>query len=202
MQWPQEELGAFKMLYGNPNVEKAVILARELHKNQLRKSTKIPYFEHLAAVACLIKLGGGSDEQVIAGLLHDAIEDQGDKITIEEIKDQFGDLVATMVMDATHMDTDEPYRVHKQIPMDKIAAGNIHPSSQLVITCDKLHNAESIIKDYIVVGDQLWDRFNGDKSDIVWYYTGMYKALRQCSVRHNNPMLDQLERAVQVLNSF
>lgn len=202
MQWPQEEIGVYIMLTEHDKINKAVKLAQELHKNQYRKATKIPYFEHLASVACLIKLSGGSTDQIIGGLLHDAIEDQGDKITLEEIEKQFGSGVATIVKDCTHEKTDEPYRVHKGRPIEKIAKGNIHPSSHLVINCDKLHNAESIIKDYIVVGEKLWDRFSSDKNDIVWYYTEMYKALRESSVRINNPMLDTLERAVRVINSF
>ena len=184
------------------DIEKANTLAQELHKKQFRKHTKIPYYEHLAGVAGLIKLGGGNDTQIIAGLLHDSIEDQGDKITIEEIKNLFGSEVATLVMDCTHEDTDEGYRVHKQRPMDKIASGNISLYSNLVITCDKLYNAESIVRDYVLIGDKLWDRFNGDKSDVVWYYTGMYKALRSVAPSGSNPMLDRLERAVRVLNSF
>jgi (p)ppGpp synthase/HD superfamily hydrolase len=202
MQWPQEEIGVFKMLQRQPEIEKAIALARDLHKNQFRKSTKIPYFEHLASVACKVRLAGGSTDQVIGAFLHDAIEDQGDKITLEEIRHEFGLTVSQIVKDCTHEKTDEPYRVHKQRPIDMISEGGIIPQSHLVITCDKLHNAESIIKDYILIGDKLWDRFNGDKSDIVWYYTEMYKALRNSSLQFNNPILGELERAVRVINSF
>lgn len=190
------------MLQRQPEIEKAIVLARDLHKAQFRKSTKIPYFEHLASVACKVRLASGNTDQVIAAFLHDAIEDQGDKITLENIQEMFGKTVYQIVKDCTHEKTDEPYRVHKQRPIDMISEGNIHTSSHLVITCDKLHNAESIIKDYIVVGEKLWDRFNGDKSDIVWYYTEMYKALRNSSPQNNNPTLDEFERAVRVINSF
>lgn len=202
MQWPQEELGVYKMITEHDKIDKAVRLVRELHKSQFRKSTKIPYFEHLSGVACLIKLSGGNTNQIIAGLLHDSVEDQGDKINFEDIEKQFGEEVAMIVKDCTFEETDEPYRVHKARGIQRVADGNIAPQSHLVINCDKLHNAESIVKDFVLVGDTLWDRFNGDKSDIVWYYTEMYKALRKSSPRLNNPMLDRLERAIRVINSF
>ena len=202
MIWPQEELGVYKMLEHNPLVRQAININRELFKDQYRKGTKIPYFEHLIAVACLVKLHGGTENQIIAGLFHDTIEDQGDKMTIDEIRKQFGDEVADIVMECTQIKSKLPYREHKGKFIDKLNAGLVAPNAHLVITCDKLHNAQSIVKDYILIGEKLWDRFRGDKEDIVWYYTELYKGLRKCSVRYNNPLLDELERAVRVINSL
>jgi len=77
----------------------------ELHHDQCRKGTTIPYITHLWSVAAIVGEHGGTEEQVIAALLHDAIEDQGDKITVENIRERFGQRVAEIVKDCSDADT-------------------------------------------------------------------------------------------------
>src|ERR1700722_14675423 len=83
----------------------AFLLASELHRSQMRKSSKIPYISHLMAVSGLVLEPGGTEDEAIAGLLHDAVEDQGGPATLTRIRQQFGDVVAQLVMALS--DTDE-----------------------------------------------------------------------------------------------
>ena len=144
----------------------AQTLALELHRDQLRKQTQIPYHSHLMAVAALILEHGGTEDQAIAGLLHDVIEDQGDKITYVELETRFGASVTAMVRECTDTEvTPKPpfierkraYHAHLQ-----------HASSDalLVSAADKLHNLQAVTRDYRVHGSKLWDRFVKDADSL------------------------------------
>jgi (p)ppGpp synthase/HD superfamily hydrolase len=85
----------------------ALELAMNLHRDQKRKGTDIPYITHLWAVASIVGENGGTEDQVIAALLHDAIEDQGDKISQEQIEEQFGTRVAEIVKACTDADSQQ-----------------------------------------------------------------------------------------------
>src|SRR5262249_27252192 len=120
--------------------------ALALHRNQARKDTPIPYLSHLMSVSGLALELGASEDEAIAALLHDAVEDQG--VTVEEISQRFGKTVAMIVEGCT--DTDKvpkpPWRARKE---SYIAHVRSAPASvRLVSSCDKLHNARSIVADY------------------------------------------------------
>lgn len=99
----------------DPRFDRALALARELHRDQLRKGTTIPYLAHLMGVASLVIEDGGDEDQAIAALLHDAVEDQGGGPTLGRIRQQFGERVAAIVKACS--DTDEqpkpPWRARK-----------------------------------------------------------------------------------------
>ena len=78
--------------------EAALVYASQLHNEHFRKATEIPYVTHLLGVASLVGEAGGSEDEVIAALLHDAVEDQGGQPTLERIRDLFGDEVAEIVL--------------------------------------------------------------------------------------------------------
>jgi (p)ppGpp synthase/HD superfamily hydrolase len=147
--------------------------AHNLHRTQMRKGTSIPYISHLMAVSSLVIEHGGSEEQAIGGLLHDAAEDQGGAETLEDIRRQFGDAVAGIVSDCTDAWTEPKpeWRTRKEAYLAKLPAKPIQ--SLLVSLADKTHNAEAILFDHRALGDALWDRFNGGKDGTRWYYKAL-----------------------------
>jgi (p)ppGpp synthase/HD superfamily hydrolase len=173
--------------------DEAFRYAHGLHQNQLRKGTVIPYISHLMAVSALVVEYGGGEDQAIAGLLHDAAEDQGGAKTLAEIRALFGDAVANIVADCTDAWTEPkpPWRARKEAYLE--ALPNKPQASLLVSLADKTHNAEAILFDYRVLGATLWDRFNGGSDGTRWYY----RALANCFTKAMPGRLsDRLSRAV------
>jgi (p)ppGpp synthase/HD superfamily hydrolase len=156
----------------------ALVLAHQLHADQTRKGTTIPYIGHLLAVASIVIEHDGSEDEVIAALLHDAVEDQGGATIREEIRQRFGENVATIVDGLS--DTDQvpkpPWRKRKE---DYIAhLKDASPSVLLVSLADKIHNADSILRDLRNEGDSVWSRFTGGKDGSLWYYRSLVEAFR------------------------
>ena len=144
--------------------------AHRLHRAQMRKGTPIPYISHLMTVAALVIEHGGNEDQAIGALLHDAAEDQGGAETLEEIRGRFGDAVAEIVSDCTDAWTEPKpdWRPRKEAYLAKLPS--TPQQSLLVSLADKTHNAEAILFDYRVLGDPLWQRFNGGAKGTRWYY--------------------------------
>src|SRR5688572_21703039 len=115
-----------------PRFEEALIYAHSLHARQVRKGTTIPYIAHLLSVSALVLEHGGSEDQAIAGLLHDGPEDQGGATTLEEITDKFGEGVATIVADCTDAwsEPKPPWRQRKEEYVASLS--NKAPASLLV----------------------------------------------------------------------
>jgi (p)ppGpp synthase/HD superfamily hydrolase len=154
----------------------AVQYAAEVHKTQKRKGTDIPYIAHLLAVASIALEYGANENEAIAALLHDAPEDAGGQDRLEEIRQQFGDIVADIVQDCS--DTFDipkpPWKKRKKDYIESIARKS--SSSRFVSAADKLHNSRSILFDYRTIGDALWPRFATGKVDVLWYYRSLVKA--------------------------
>lgn len=179
-------------------IQKACELAQELHKDQLRKGTKTPYFEHLSGVALLVKTAGGTNNQVAAAFLHDCLEDQRDKISPYTLEKKFGATVANIVLDCTEDKSIEEWKARKLVKLQKFRSPDLNPLSNLVALCDKLHNAESIIQDFLLCGDKVWDRFKVGAVGTVWWYTENLKIFKK-HFGHNFPMVDRYENAVYLL---
>lgn len=192
----------------------AVTYATRLHEDQLRKGTEIPYVAHLLSVTALVLEHGGTEDEAIAALLHDAVEDQGGAPTLEVIRAKFGDTVAATVDGCT--DSAEakgapkgPWKKRKQAYIDHIAREKDR-SILLVSAADKLHNARALLGDYEDHGDALWDRFNAGRDDILWYYRELVDAFGQAEERLNKKlpepdaglgrMLNRLQETVEELH--
>jgi (p)ppGpp synthase/HD superfamily hydrolase len=78
----------------SPDFGEALHYAVMLHVRQFRKGTPVPYISHLLAVASLVLEYDGTEDEAIAGLLHDAVEDQGGRPVLERIRRRFGGTVA------------------------------------------------------------------------------------------------------------
>jgi len=154
--------------------------ASALHRTQLRKGSNIPYVSHLLGVASLALEFGADEDQAIAALLHDAVEDQGGAVRLGEIRDRYGETVAAIVADCTD-DLDKP-KGRADKPEQKRAEwedrkraylatlDQKRARSLLVSIADKTHNASAINADLREAGSEVWDRFTGGKEGTLWYY--------------------------------
>jgi GTP pyrophosphokinase len=181
------------MRYGD-KFERALPYAARLHGDQVRKGTSTPYITHLLAVASIVGENGGTEDEVVAALLHDAPEDQGGEARLREIRAQFGDRVAEIVDGCT--DTYEtpkpPWRGRKERYLAHLehASGSV----RLVSSADKLHNARTVLSDYRLLGEDLWTRFNGGKEGTLWYYRAIVDTLQG-----DGPIVGELDRVVTEL---
>jgi (p)ppGpp synthase/HD superfamily hydrolase len=180
----------------------ALIYATTAHAGQTRKGTTVPYIAHCLAVAALALEAGCDEETAIAALLHDVVEDcvveeGGGPPRLVEIREQFGDRVADIVSACS--DTDQtpkpPWRARKQAWLD--AFPRMSAPAQLVATCDKLHNARSMLSDLRQVGDALWSRFKGGRDGTLWYYETFIDLCRQSALPV--ALVDDLDRTVREL---
>ena len=171
----------------------ALAYASRLHRHQRRKGTNIPYISHLLAVSAIVLEHGGGEDEAIAALLHDAIEDQGGAATREEIRRRFGDRVTEIVDGCTDAETipKPPWRERKEAYIAHVALAD--ESVRLVSAADKLHNARSILADYRQIGDALWPRFTGRKDGTLWYYRSLVEAFRP---RAHPRLVAELDRVV------
>jgi (p)ppGpp synthase/HD superfamily hydrolase len=148
----------------------AVAYAVELHGEQLRKATSIPYLSHLLSVCALVLEDGGTEDEAIAALLHDGPEDQGGQATLDEIGRRFGPEVAGMVdgLSDTLEQPKPPWPDRKAAYPERLRG---EPASVLRISlADKLHNLRSVATDLALIGDDVWSRFNADRDAQAWYY--------------------------------
>jgi GTP pyrophosphokinase len=184
-------------MYG-PRFESALAYACAAHYGQRRKGSGAPYVTHPIAVAAIVGQYGGDEEQAIAGLLHDTMEDCG--VKRELIAARWGERVADIVASCT--DTTiipkPPWRARKEAHLVKVRP--LSPDTKLVMAADKLHNAQSILSDLRrqSVGDVVWSRFSAERNDVLWYYLAMTEALGH---GWSHELHDELAHAVSLLTS-
>jgi (p)ppGpp synthase/HD superfamily hydrolase len=157
----------------------ALTFAAEAHRSQVRKGTSVPYLSHLLAVSGLVLEHGGDEDQAIAGLLHDAIEDVGTHLR-GPIRDRFGPDVLAIVEGCTDAEVipKPPWQARKE---RYIAHLQTAPLPVLrVSAADKLHNARCILSDYRAIGPSLWQRFNATPTQIAWYYRSLADVFARC----------------------
>ncbi|MGF1472335.1 MAG: HD domain-containing protein [Rubrobacteraceae bacterium] len=178
------------MSYGE-KFEEALLYAARLHRGQQRKGTDIPYVNHLLAVASIVGENGGTEDEVIAALLHDAIEDT--PATREDLATRFGDGVAGIVEECSDADAfpKPSWRKRKEQYIEHLRHAS--PAARLVSAADKLHNARAILADLRSIGDALWDRFTGGRAGTLWYYRSLVEVLRETG---QGPLVEELDRVV------
>ena len=175
-------------------LDEAVGYARLAHDGQTRKGTSSPYIAHLLGVASIVLDDGGSEDEAIAGLLHDAAEDQGGRERLDDIRRRFGDGVATIVEDCTDSweEPRPPWAERKRAYVDH--ARTLSGSSLRVSAADKVHNAYAILRDLRNQGEHVWARFNAPADDVVAYYEGLVRAYRAAG---GGRLVDELDRIVR-----
>jgi (p)ppGpp synthase/HD superfamily hydrolase len=179
--------------------EDALCYAAHVHAGQTRKGTEVPYLSHLMAVASLVLDYGGDEEQAIAALLHDAVEDAGGVRRLEDIRLRFGEIVAAIV-DActdTFEDPKPPWRQRKAALIIRIP--KLPRPASLVCAADKLHDVRTILSELRQSGEAIWTRFKGGKDGTLWYNRCLVQAFRTGGV---TPVIEELDRVVTRIEQF
>lgn len=198
-------------------VSEGFALAASLHQDQTRKVGKtedpalaISYITHLAEVFAFVIQGFGDDDQMIAALLHDAIEDQpvaaDGRKTTEVIEEMFGPRVLELVLASSEVrpapgQPKAPWQVRKEnhlTHLRELAAKD--PSVLLVGLADKLSNGQAIVNDLNLRGSVVWDRFNASKTQVFWYYESMLKVFKEFIP--DNPLVPRLESVVEQMREL
>ena len=154
----------------SPALERALRWAAVAHRGQVRKGVDTPYFQHLAAVAMILDRLGFDEDVVIAGLLHDVVEDA--EVHLREVRERFGRVVAELVAACSEQKTTaegqkRPWSDRKRDHLEALAGATVE--ARAVVLADKLHNLLSISCD-LSDGRQVWSIFNAGRADVVWYY--------------------------------
>lgn len=175
--------------------DRALETASQLHREQVRKGTDIPYVSHLLGTCSIALEYGADDDQAIAALLHDVLEDVEPIEAARAEVAAFGPEVLRIVEGCS--DTEErpkaPWRPRKEAYVARVPHED--GAIALVSASDKLHNARSILRDLRGHGDEVWSRFNAGREGQLWYYRKLVSAFRANS-DHDPELVDELERTV------
>lgn len=187
----------------------ALALAANIHRVQARKGTQVPYMAHILGVTAIALEHGASEEEAIAAILHDAIEDAPKRLGASgvrgAIEERFGADVLKIVEGCTDSDAQPkpPWRRRKEQYIRRIAHEDA--STLLVSASDKLHNVRAILSDVRVEGIGVFDRFNKEAGvdGTISYYRGLVIAFRTRNTRLEDPrlqrLLNELDRTVTAL---
>lgn len=189
---------------GKNQIEHALEIAAKAHQGQYRKGTDTPYISHPYAVGLLLTEAGCREAVIIAGILHDTVEDT--PLTLDFIRAEFGEEIAHIV-DGCSENKRLRWRARKT---ERIEALKTASMEVCLVTCaDKLHNLRTIISEYEQIGDAVWERFHGDIEAQGWYYRSVVRSLQlkcrqtqaECDKLINSfdPIFQQLQRAVAYL---
>lgn len=183
-----------------PRFIEAVRVALEMHAAQLRKGTTIPYASHLLGTCSIALDYGANEDQAIAAVLHDAIEDVHYAPGARDAVAAFGDEVLRLVLACTDAE-EEPkplWRPRKETYIAHLAHADA--AVLLVSGSDKLHNARSIVADLRRHGPSMLARFNPD-SDPRWYYRSLVTAFRANPAAPTD-LIDELDRVVEEMEGL
>ncbi|MFP7365543.1 HD domain-containing protein [Corynebacterium callunae] len=179
----------------SPRLRKAINTAAWAHRNHVRKGSGIPYFSHLYSVMYLLSTVTDDEDILIAGLLHDTLEDVPEEYSAAQLEADFGPRVRALVEELTK----KPLKTWKA----RADAYLLHLSegasleAVLISTADKLHNIYSISDDYAVLGEDLWQRFNSGKQQQLWWYSEVHRI--SCERLGPNQLNKQLGECVEKL---
>ena len=184
-----------------PRFLDALSYATQLHGTDTRKGTSIPYVAHLLGVCSLVLVDGGTEDETIAALLHDALEDHPTETSREVIAERFGPMVLAIVEACTDTPPDyeggpkPPWRQRKTAYLEHVS--QVDAKGQRVALADKLDNARSILTDYRRIGESLWSRFNAGKEDQIWLFRSLVLAFRTAGA--TGFLVEEFDRTVSEL---
>jgi (p)ppGpp synthase/HD superfamily hydrolase len=177
--------------------EAALALAARVHRQQTRKGSDIPYIVHLAHVSVILIRHGFAEDLAIAGLLHDAVEDQD--LPLEDIEAGFGPEVAAMVAALTERKHEEgverPWEARKREALHQLRRANL--DAVAVKAADALHTVRSLLAGLAAEGPALWANFSRGADQSLWFYESVAEIVRERLPEH--PLADELDRAVDGL---
>ena len=181
----------------------ALLFAAQVHRNQGRKKSGVPYISHLLGVAAIVLDYGGDEDMGIAALLHDAAEDHGGKAMLAVISQMFGPRVAKIVDGCTDAYGDEGKNKPKWYPRKLRYIRRVRhedADTRFVSAADKLYNARAILRDVRQYGDSAFGSFSAPKAKVLWYYRSLVREYRAAGVTHQlKPLLDDYDRVVTEL---
>ncbi|TNE84803.1 MAG: HD domain-containing protein [Deltaproteobacteria bacterium] len=176
-------------------LDDAVALTLDAFRPVVRKQTHIPYITHLFGVMALVGEYGGDEDQLIAAVLHDFLEDIEESTEVG-LRARFGERVARIVVQCTDTEVlpKPPWRRRKERHLAKVLG--LPDDTRLVMCADKLHNCQTLVRDVRLHGQGVFDRFNGGRDGTLWYYREMHTAL---GMGWRHPILDEFGRWVDAL---
>jgi len=181
----------------------ALLFAAQVHRNQGRKKSGVPYISHLLGVAAIVLDYGGDEDMGIAALLHDAAEDHGGKAMLAVISQMFGPRVAKIVDGCTDSYGDEGKNKPKWYPRKLRYIRRMRhedADTRFVSAADKLYNARAVLRDVRQYGDSAFGSFSAPKAKVLWYYRSLVREYRAAGVTHQlKPLLDDYDRVVTEL---
>lgn len=171
-------------------IDQAIEFAAKAHRNQYRKGTDIPYISHPVGVGMILQKAECSEEAIIAGILHDTLEDTD--TTEDDILNNFGEEVLTIVKSCSEPDKGARWEDRKKHTIDYLKSAPLFVRQ--VACADKLHNLRSIKRDLTNLGEATWNRFKRGREMQKWYYTELVKSLGHES---DFPLLVLLKKEVE-----
>ncbi len=189
-------------------IEQAIVRATVLHHFQKRKVSGVPYIVHPYSVAFLLAHYTDDEDVIIAGLLHDVLEDTPE-YTEDMLRDEFGERVFRIVKEVTEDYTQAEklnhllrgdngaWRTRKERYLENLK--NDTPEALLVATADKIHNMRGLIDEYQVHGEGVWHTFRRSAEDLAWFYT---EADRVISERLKHPLVEEMNKVLKDLQGI
>lgn len=170
----------------------ALKIAAKAHSGQYRKGTNIPYISHPVAVGMIIGQYTNDETTIVAGILHDILEDVNPAIYSEaDMRRDFGDEITDIVKDVSEPKTAGqpklPWKERKESYLKRLG-NSYYIEAYIVAVADKIHNLTDILKDYDQFSDEIWHRFNTSEQDILWYYREVFYLIK------NEPVPIELKR--------
>ena len=154
-------------------IDSAIEAALRSHGNQPRKGTDVPYVVHPVAVGILLAKAGCRDEIIVAGILHDTLEDTS--MTLDDIRGVFGGEVASLVLACSEPDKSLDWEERKAHTIEFLKTASLEVRT--IACADKLHNIRTIVEEEKRVGPKIWRRFNRGKAEQEWYYKELVRVL-------------------------
>jgi (p)ppGpp synthase/HD superfamily hydrolase len=183
--------------YG-PRFEEALLLAAEAFRSIRREGSHVPYIAHLLWVAATVADHRGDEDQIIAALLHDYLEDIPGT-SAAKLEARFGPRVRGLVVHLTDSTEDPrpPWRQRKERYLADLTGAP--EEVKLVSAADKLHNVTCCVRDYRSDREDLWRRFSGGREGVLWYFRAVHRAL---ATGWDHPLVDELGEQVRVLHAL
>jgi len=182
----------------SPRLQGALDYAIQLHGRDTRKRSGVPVLAHLLGVCALVLQDGGDEDEAIAALLHDSLEDKPEDVTAALLEERFGARVRALVQLASDTPSDysggpkPPWRERKEWYLAHVRQAS--PADLQVTVADKVDNVRALLADYRRVGESLWRRFNAGKADQLWFYQSALAAYKTAGF--TGPLLEELDDLV------
>jgi (p)ppGpp synthase/HD superfamily hydrolase len=184
-------------------LERALRFAADRHRGQNRKGSVTPYVEHVYGVALILERLGFEEEVVVAGLLHDVVEDT--ETSLEDLSARFGESTASLVdyCSEVKLDSSGAKRPWEDRKRDHLASLALAPlSARAIVLADKLHNLVSILCD-LQEGRPVWSVFNAERSRVLWYYEASIAAMTAGEADHRlGRLAEECRRVLEEVRSF